>query len=145
LLFADSVKPVFDPRLVDLVATDHRICDEVRRVPTHGHTPGHVSVAIESEGLAALITGDFAHRPCQMARPDWASAADCDPAVSTATRHAMFGTLADTPTLVIGTHSAGATAGRIVRDGDAYRFVVWTPTATRERSCRAIPLPKGPR
>ena len=28
-----------------------------------------------------------------------------------------------TPTLIIGTHFAGATAGRIVRDGDAYRLV----------------------
>jgi len=29
---------------------------------------------------------------------------------------------ADTPTLVIGTHFAGPTAGRLVRDGDAYRL-----------------------
>jgi hypothetical protein len=36
----------------------------------------------------------------------------------------MFGELADTPTLVIGTHFAGATAGRIVRDGDGYRLDV---------------------
>ena len=28
------------------------------------------------------------------------------------------------PTLVIGTHFAGATAGRVVRDGDAYRLEV---------------------
>ena len=32
--------------------------------------------------------------------------------------------LAGTPTLVIGTHFAGATAGRIVRDGDAFRLAV---------------------
>ena len=36
----------------------------------------------------------------------------------------MFEKLADTPTLVIGTHFAGATAGRIVRDGAAYRLDV---------------------
>jgi hypothetical protein len=34
----------------------------------------------------------------------------------------VFGRLAGTPTLVIGTHFAGATAGRIVRDGDAFRL-----------------------
>ena len=28
----------------------------------------------------------------------------------------------ETPTLVIGTHFAGPTAGRLVRDGDAYRL-----------------------
>jgi hypothetical protein len=31
---------------------------------------------------------------------------------------------ADTPTLVIGTHFAGPTAGRLIRDGAAYRLVV---------------------
>ena len=38
--FVDSVKPVFDAGLVDLVDIDQRICDEVRLVPTVGHTPG---------------------------------------------------------------------------------------------------------
>jgi len=122
VIFADSVQPVFDAGLVDLVATDHRICDEVRLVPTHGHTPGHVSIAIESQGAQGLITGDFVHHPCQMAHPDWASSADFDPAASIATRHRMFSSLAEGPTLVIGTHFAGATAGRVVRDGDAWRF-----------------------
>jgi glyoxylase-like metal-dependent hydrolase (beta-lactamase superfamily II) len=39
-VLADSVTPVRDAGLVDLVETDHRICDEVRLVPTLGHTPG---------------------------------------------------------------------------------------------------------
>jgi len=36
----------------------------------------------------------------------------------------MFARLADRPVLVIGTHFAGATAGRIVRDGATYRLAV---------------------
>jgi len=43
-----------------------------------GHTPGHVSVMIESEGERAVITGDMTHHPCQMAHPDW-SLGDNDP------------------------------------------------------------------
>jgi glyoxylase-like metal-dependent hydrolase (beta-lactamase superfamily II) len=123
-VFADSVKPVFDAGLVDLVPTSHQICDEVRLVPTVGHTPGHVSVMIESEGQQALITGDFVHHPCQIARPDWAAQVDYDQAESTRTRREMFGRLAGTPTLIIGTHFAGPTAGRLVRDGDAFRLDV---------------------
>jgi glyoxylase-like metal-dependent hydrolase (beta-lactamase superfamily II) len=123
-VFADSVQPVFDAGLVDLVTTDHRISDEVRLVPTLGHTPGHVSVRISSRGEEALITGDFIHHPCQMARLDWSSAADHDPVQAARTRREMFAALAGTPTLVIGTHFAGATAGRIVRDGDAFRLAV---------------------
>jgi glyoxylase-like metal-dependent hydrolase (beta-lactamase superfamily II) len=123
-VFADSVKPVFDAGLIDLVEIDHRISPEVSFVPTLGHTPGHVSVRISSKGEEALITGDFVHHPCQMARPDWASTPDFDQAASTATRREVFGRLAGTPTLVIGTHFAGPTAGRVVKDGDAFRLVV---------------------
>jgi glyoxylase-like metal-dependent hydrolase (beta-lactamase superfamily II) len=123
-VFADSVAPVFDAGLVDLVDVDHRICPEIDFVPTHGHTPGHVSVRIRSRGEEALITGDFLHHPCQLAHPEWAAAVDHDPAASTETRRRMFETYADTPTLIIGTHFAGATAGRIVRDGDSYRLDV---------------------
>ncbi len=123
-VLADSVTPVVAAGLVDLVETDHRICEEVSLMPTPGHTPGHVSLRIASEGEAALITGDFMHHPCQIARPDWSSTADSDPAGARLTREQMLTGLADTPILVIGTHFAGRTAGRIVRDGEAFRLVV---------------------
>jgi len=121
-VFADSVSPVHDAGLVDLVETDHRVCDEIDLVPTIGHTPGHVSVRIRSEGEEALITGDFMHHPCQIAHPEWSSTADSDAAQARATRERMLKELSERPVLVIGTHFAGATAGRIVRDGDAYRL-----------------------
>lgn len=124
VVFADSVAPVFEAGLVDLVETDHRLCDEVHLVPTLGHTPGHVSLRISSRGEEALITGDFIHHPCQLARPDWAASFDYDQAHSTRTRREMFGQLAGAPVLVIGTHFAGPTAGHIVRDGDAWRLEV---------------------
>ena len=123
-IMADSVAPVVEAGLVDLVESDHRICDEVDLVATPGHTPGHVSVRIRSAGETALITGDFMHHPCQIARPHWSSTADSDPEQARATRERMLEELAETPTLVIGTHFAGATAGRVVRDGAAYRLAV---------------------
>jgi glyoxylase-like metal-dependent hydrolase (beta-lactamase superfamily II) len=123
-ILADSVTPVIEAGLVDLVETDHQVCAEVALVATPGHTPGHVSVRIRSEGEAALITGDFMHHPCQIARPHWSSTADSDPAVARATRERLLASLSNAPTLVIGTHFAGPTAGRVVRDGDAYRLAV---------------------
>ncbi|MDR3513146.1 MAG: MBL fold metallo-hydrolase [Caulobacteraceae bacterium] len=124
VVFQDSVQPVFDAGLVDLVETDHVVCDEVSLTPTLGHTPGHVSVRIRSRGEEALITGDFIHHPCQMVHPEWAASADCDPDQSIRTREDAFAGLAGTPTLVIGTHFAAPTAGRVVRDGEAYRLEV---------------------
>jgi len=122
-VFADSVQPVVEAGLHELVATDHRVCDEVSLVPTIGHTPGHVSVRIASQGAEALITGDFLHHPCQMAHPEWAATVDYDKGQSTRTRREVFGRLAGSETLLIGTHFAGATAGYVVRDGDAFRLV----------------------
>ncbi|HXA40528.1 MAG TPA: MBL fold metallo-hydrolase [Phenylobacterium sp.] len=120
--FHDSVQPVWDAGLVELVATDHQVCPEVALEPTLGHTPGHVSVRIRSKGAEALITGDFIHHPCQFTHPEWASLADYDPAASTATRARMFADLAGTETLVIGTHFTAPTAGHVVRDGAVWRL-----------------------
>ena len=94
-------------------------------MPTIGHTPGHVSVLIKSKGEEALITGDFMHHPCQIAQPEWCSTADSDPEMAQHDARAHAGrTLPSRPVLVIGTHFAGATAGRIVKDGDTYRMDV---------------------
>ncbi|MBS0519719.1 MAG: MBL fold metallo-hydrolase [Proteobacteria bacterium] len=123
-LFADSIQPVVEAGLATFVEMDARLSPEIRLMPTPGHTSGHVSVVIESRGARAVITGDLMHHPCQMARPDWSSGFDSDQDGSRATRHAFLGQFADTPTLVIGTHFAGPTAGTVVREGDAYRFVV---------------------
>ncbi len=123
-VMADSVTPIMEAGLADLVEVDHRICDEVSLVPTLGHSPGHCSVRISSRGEEALITGDFAHHPCQMARLDWASTADFDKPAAAATRRRVFADLAGKPVLVIGTHFAGPTAGRLARDGEAYRMLI---------------------
>ena len=88
---------------------------------------------IKSQGEEALITGDFMHHPCQIARPHWCSTADSDPANAQATRERMLAELSSRPVLVIGTHFAGATAGRIVRDGDAYRMECLTDERTHFR------------
>ena len=78
-VFGDSVQPIMEAGLAELVEVDHRLCEEVRLVPSHGHTPGHVSVHIASDGEEGFITGDIAHHPCQLARPHWNSTADGDP------------------------------------------------------------------
>ena len=119
-VFRDSVQPVVDAGRTDLVASDARLGDELTLLPTPGHSPGHMSVLIRSDGEQALLTGDVAHHPCQMAHLDWSSTADSDPAQAARTRLELFSRFADTPTLVIGGHF---TAGHIRRDGEAFNFV----------------------
>ena len=119
----DSVRPVIDAGLADLVEMDHRVTPEVRLEPTPGHTPGHVSVRIASQGMEAVITGDLMHHPVQCAEPSWASRFDVDPEAARATRRAFLERHADRPVLVLGTHFATPTGGRVVRDGASWRFV----------------------
>lgn len=123
-LIEESIQPILDAGLHTLVETNHRITDEIWLEPTPGHTPGHVSVRIASEGEQAVITGDLMHHPCQIARPQWNSVADSDPSQACATRHAFIARRAADGILVIGTHFAAPVAGHIVRDGDGFQFQV---------------------
>ncbi len=109
----DSVRPVVEAGLVDLVDWEHQVCEEVTLTPTPGHTPGHVSIGIRSGGQAALITGDCFHHPCQMTRVDWCSSADFDQAAGLKTREKFLATYSGTDVLIIGTHFATPTAGRV--------------------------------
>jgi glyoxylase-like metal-dependent hydrolase (beta-lactamase superfamily II) len=120
-VFQDSVQPIMDAGKADLVESDARICDEISLIPTPGHSPGHMSVHIRSQGEEGLLCGDVAHHPCQMVHLDWSSTADSDPVQSAATRGDLFSRFADRPVLVIGGHFDG---GYIQRDGDAFRFMV---------------------
>jgi glyoxylase-like metal-dependent hydrolase (beta-lactamase superfamily II) len=119
-VFNDSVKPVVDAGKVDLIASGAKVCEEITMIPTPGHSPGHMSIHIQSDGEEGLLTGDVAHHPCQMAHPDWSSTADSDPVRSAATRRELFSRFADRPVLVIGGHYD---AGHIRRDGNAFKFL----------------------
>ena len=123
-VFGDSVAPIVEAGLADLVPVDHRLNDEIGFQPTLGHTPGHVSVVISSGGERAIITGDMVHNPLQIADPDLSSIFDTDSDQARATRRAVFPDWADGETLVIGTHFGSPTAGTMHPDGDGYRLDV---------------------
>lgn len=124
-IMGDSVLPVVEAGLVDLVDWEHIVCEGVQLEPTPGHTPGHCSIHLSSEGSEALITGDCIHHPCQMTRTDWCSTADADQAAGQATREALLEKYVDSDVLVIGTHFATPTAGHIKHnDGGGYRLEV---------------------
>ncbi|MGH8011923.1 MAG: MBL fold metallo-hydrolase [Candidatus Binataceae bacterium] len=120
----DSVRPVVEAGLADLIEWDHHLTNEVWLEPTPGHTPGHFSVRISSRGEEAIITGDLMHHPVQCARPHWNSGFDSDPAEAIRTRRAFLERYSDRPVLVLGTHFATPSAGHIVRYGEVWRFQI---------------------
>jgi glyoxylase-like metal-dependent hydrolase (beta-lactamase superfamily II) len=120
----DSIQPIIDAGLVRFVDVDEKICDGISLVPTPGHTPGHVSVDIQSNGERAIITGDFLHHPCQMEEPYWECSADWDTPLAQKTRVEQLERYADEGLLVFGTHFASPSAGRVVKKGKYFQFEV---------------------
>jgi glyoxylase-like metal-dependent hydrolase (beta-lactamase superfamily II) len=120
---SDSITPIVKAGLHKLVETNYRITDEVSFFATPGHTPGHVSVAINSNGKGAVITGDIIHSPIQFADPGICSNFDVDRALGLATRQAFIGDHADRDILVLGTHFPTPSGGRVVSDNDTWCFI----------------------
>jgi glyoxylase-like metal-dependent hydrolase (beta-lactamase superfamily II) len=121
-VYLDAVEPVLDAGLGDVVPEDADLGDGLRLEPTPGHTPGHVSLWIESAGEVALISGDWLHHPVQLAEPHWAEIGDADVEQARETRARMLARLADTGALLLGTHFAVPSGGRVVRDATHFRF-----------------------
>tara|TARA_B100001996_G_scaffold115773_1_gene87620 strand:+ start:226 stop:1071 length:846 start_codon:yes stop_codon:yes gene_type:complete len=120
-VFEDSVQPILDAGMATIIDVDYEITGEIGLELTAGHTPGHVSVTINSQNESGLITGDMTHHPVQFAKPDLASSADWNQDMSTATRHEAYERWSD-GRLIIGTHFAGRTAGILVAEGNSWRF-----------------------
>lgn len=118
--FEDSILPVIDSDLVDFVAIDHVVNDQVALVPSPGHTPGHVCVHVRSAGAEAVIGGDIAHTALQYAQPEFNSCFCIDGELARRTRRNFLETYAERPVLIINSHFP--TAGWIRRQGDAFKF-----------------------
>lgn len=68
--YTESVLPVLAAGQAELVSAGHKLGDEVTLIPTPGHTPGHVSVLVQSAGVEAVITGDALHSAAQCTHPE---------------------------------------------------------------------------
>lgn len=122
--FDDSVTPIIKAGLAEFVNTNHKIDKHIKFMPTPGHTPSHVSVLVESSNQRAIISGDFLHHPCQIAKPNWIADADTYPDKAISTRKKILNEIVDTETLLIGSHFANPVAGQVVRLKESLVFKV---------------------
>jgi glyoxylase-like metal-dependent hydrolase (beta-lactamase superfamily II) len=115
------VWPLADLGLVEFMQGEHRLTRDLTAVPTPGHTPGHMSILITSQGQQALVLGDAAHSPVQLQEPDWVSRADMDPDLTRKTRRALLDRLEREQIVVAAGHFGAPGYGRIVRlEGKRY-------------------------
>ena len=122
-ILEDSVQPVMDAGLAELVESTHSLTASVRLDPTPGHTPGHHSVRLTSGADLGVITGDVLHHAGQAAMPHLSTVADSDAAEARATRASFLAGCAESGSLMIGTHLPGKTAYRVEpADGGGFRL-----------------------
>jgi glyoxylase-like metal-dependent hydrolase (beta-lactamase superfamily II) len=112
---------VLDAGLADRIGSDHDLGDGLRLVPTPGHTTAHASLLVESAGERALITGDAIHHPLQLAETSL-SFGDADLALASRTRADLLRSASGDQRLVFGTHFPTHPMGRVVADGEGWRF-----------------------
>ncbi|KQX23247.1 MULTISPECIES: MBL fold metallo-hydrolase [unclassified Sphingomonas] len=119
-IYQDSVQPIMDAGLAELVDPGHVIVEGVRLEATPGHTPGHCSIVISSGGHEAIITGDVIHHPVQAALPHVSSNFCQDEAVAIATRRSVLAHAADHDVMLLVAHFAGSSGVYVRTDGDAW-------------------------
>lgn len=93
-------------------------------IGTPGHTPGHVSVRIESGEQRLFLTGDILFGPMQLEQPDWSIVFDTDPELARQSREALYPELVKPNTISAVNHFADAVFGLIKQEGDRLR---WEP------------------
>jgi glyoxylase-like metal-dependent hydrolase (beta-lactamase superfamily II) len=111
----NCVWPLAEMGLMELMQGEHTLSRELTAIPTPGHTPGHMSILITSQGERALILGDVAHNPAQVHETDWVSRADMDVEVTKTTRRTLMERLEHEGMVVAAGHFPAPGFGKIVR------------------------------
>ena len=109
------VWPLEELGLIEYMDGECAITGELTALPTPGHTPGHMSIIISSQGEQALVLGDVLHNTAQLQETDWVSRADMDPEQTRRTRRSLVERLERDGMLVAAGHLPAPGFGRIVR------------------------------
>lgn len=92
---------------------------------TAGHTVGHTSFVIESEGRRMINIGDVIHHHVLLLKhPEWHNIFDSDKAAGAATRRRVLEQLAESGTLAQFYHFPFPGVGTVAKDGNQF---VWLP------------------
>ena len=108
-----TLGPLEELGVLDLISGEKTLTGEITALPTPGHTPGSMSLAVVSVGERALVMGDVFHGPTQVSEPDWVFRADMDPTAAVRTRITLLDRAeAENATMAICHHSG---FGRVLR------------------------------
>ncbi len=120
-----NLKPVGE--LTIRIKPGAEITPGIHTVPTPGHTLGHMSVVVESEGEQLLVAGDAITHPfISLEHPEWQPQMDMDKKLGVKTRKSLLDMAAKDKMLVAAYHIPFPGVGHIARIGSVYRWVPMT-------------------
>jgi glyoxylase-like metal-dependent hydrolase (beta-lactamase superfamily II) len=119
-VFMDSVLPIVEAGRAEMVDSEFGFGDHFRLMPTPGHTPGHVSVALGHRG-EAVVSGDLIHSPLQARYPELSPVFDVDLGQAATTRRNFLEAYAETDKLCCFTHFTSRAFSSVKRWGDGFR------------------------
>jgi glyoxylase-like metal-dependent hydrolase (beta-lactamase superfamily II) len=111
----ETLGPLENLGVLDLLSGEQSLTSEITALPTPGHTPGSMSLAIASGGQHALIIGDVTTNPAQVAEVDWIFAFDMDPALAVETRRQMLDRAEAENATLLACHFRAPGFGKLVR------------------------------
>ncbi len=101
---------------------EHQVAPGVVAKLTGGHTPGHSVVYVTSGGERLTFAGD-ALFPVAFEHPEWHNGFEHDPEESVRVRVRLMTEAAASGELFVATHLPFPSVGRVVVDGEAFRWV----------------------
>ncbi len=116
----ESVIPIVEAGLADLVDDGHEPGPGLRLVPLPGHTKGQMGLVVDYGEERAIFCGDALHSPLQILQPDLSTAACVDPKLASETRRSIFAEAADSGRLVVPAHFRGPRRAHIRTSGSFY-------------------------
>ena len=122
-LMREKMAP-FQEKLTLIDSEDQEIAPGVCPMPTPGHTPGHMSLMIESDGERLVHMVDVSHLLFQPQNPDWSPKYDTLPELAAQTRRRFYERAVAENWLVLAYHHPFPGLGHFEKDGDGF---AWKP------------------
>jgi glyoxylase-like metal-dependent hydrolase (beta-lactamase superfamily II) len=120
--FKAKVQPLAEK--MTFVGEGASIASGITGVEAFGHTPGHMTYALESGDAQIMLMADTTnHHVWSLARPDWEVRFDMDKAAAAATRRKLLGMLASDRFAMIGYHMPFPGVGYVETRGDGFHYV----------------------
>jgi glyoxylase-like metal-dependent hydrolase (beta-lactamase superfamily II) len=126
----NAIKPYTDVGRVTTFQDGNDLLTGMRAIVAPGHTVGHSTIHLSSNGSDLLLWGDIVHNAAlQFPEPDRAISFDTDKAMAIASRKRVFDMTANDRLMIAGAHLPFPGIGHVAKASSGYAYIPlqWGP------------------